>query len=160
MFSGSRSRVIRLGVRSPIHTPARLTSCPQLRTPDLLRVRDIGFAPTHSLLKGVDRPDSVAVQETRVPRRLRTNTHLVLISVESYMAATTIIVQSRSGHPVRGARVCLGFHGPTRGMSDTAYTDSDGRAVIVHSSGGRATVYVNGHDQGSMQTPGRFAATV
>lgn len=76
------------------------------------------------------------------------------------MPASTVYVQSRQGCPVRGARVCLGFHGLSRGMSGVEYTDRNGRAVIVHALGGRATVYVNGCDMGAMQTPGRFAATL
>ena len=52
----------------------------------------------------------------------------------------------------KGAGVALGF---SNGVTDSVYTDSDGEAVIEHSTTGNATIFVNGQDKGSMNTPGR-----
>ena len=68
------------------------------------------------------------------------------------MAESVIVVQRNGGGYVKGARVRLGF---TFGLTDTVYTDSDGEAVVEHSSTGQATVYVNGAKRGTMNTPGR-----
>jgi hypothetical protein len=68
------------------------------------------------------------------------------------MAESVVVVQRNGGHYVQGARVALGF---SNGVTDSVYTDSDGEATIEHSTTGNATVYVNGEDRGSMNTPGR-----
>lgn len=71
---------------------------------------------------------------------------------ETNMAESVIVVQRNGGGYVQGARVVLGF---SNGVTDSVYTDSDGEAVIEHRTTGNATVYVNGQDKGSMNTPGR-----
>lgn len=68
------------------------------------------------------------------------------------MAESVVVVQRNGGGYVHGARVALGF---SNGVTDSVYTDSDGEAVIEHRTTGKATVYVNGQDKGSMNTPGR-----
>jgi hypothetical protein len=74
------------------------------------------------------------------------------------MPHTIIIVQRRGGGYVKGAKVVLSFsisdHPLSAGNTVSAYTNSDGEATIKHSNTGRATVYVNGHDEGKMHTPG------
>ena len=73
------------------------------------------------------------------------------------MAASTVIVSHRDGSPARSVRVVQGF---CSGMTRAAFTDSYGRAVVEHSSSGRATVYVSGKDCGSFHAPGTAAAVV
>lgn len=68
------------------------------------------------------------------------------------MAQSVIVVQRNGGGYVKGSRVALGFG---NGNTDSVYTNSDGEAVIEHTTTGRATVYVNGKDMGSMNAPGR-----
>lgn len=71
---------------------------------------------------------------------------------ETNMPESVVVVQRNGGGYVQGARVVLGF---SNGVTDSVYTDSDGEAVIEHLGSGNATVYVNGQDKGSMNTPGR-----
>lgn len=73
------------------------------------------------------------------------------------MPASTIIVQHRDGSPARHVRVVLGF---PSGNTEPDFTDSYGQAVVEHSSVGRATVYVSGHECGSFHAPGRYAVTI
>lgn len=68
------------------------------------------------------------------------------------MPDSVVVIQRNGGGYVQGARVALGF---SNGVTDSVYTDSDGEAVIEHSTTGNATVYVNGQDKGSMNAPGR-----
>jgi hypothetical protein len=68
------------------------------------------------------------------------------------MPESVIVVQRSGGDYVQGARIVLGF---SNGVTDSVYTDSDGEAVISHSTTGNATVYVDGRDRGSMNAPGR-----
>lgn len=68
------------------------------------------------------------------------------------MAESVVVVQRNGGGYVKGARVVLGFG---NGNTDSVYTDSDGEAVIEHTTTGRATVYVDGKDMGSMTAPGK-----
>lgn len=68
------------------------------------------------------------------------------------MAESVVVVQRNGGGYVKGSRVVLGF---SNGVTDSVYTDSDGEAVIEHRNTGSATVYVDGSDKGSMNTPGR-----
>jgi hypothetical protein len=68
------------------------------------------------------------------------------------MAESVVVVQRNGGGYVEGARVRLGF---SNGVSESAYTDSNGEAVIRHSTTGEATVYVDGADRGLMHTPTR-----
>lgn len=76
------------------------------------------------------------------------------------MPTSVVIVQRKGGVYVHGARVTLGFsisdHPLSSGNSETVYTDRDGEAVIRHSNTGRATVFVNGNDEGTMVVPGRI----
>ncbi len=61
-----------------------------------------------------------------------------------------IVVQYPSGTPSSGSRVVLGG---TWGMSDDAYTDSRGTAVLEISDS-RPMVYVDGASKGTV-TPGK-----
>ena len=73
------------------------------------------------------------------------------------MNRSMIYVQYKDGSKPKGTKVVLGFNG---GMTKPAYTDRDGRAVVEHSSTGRATVYVSGSSKGTFQAPGTFVATI
>ncbi len=73
---------------------------------------------------------------------------------------STIYVSYRDGSKPNGKKVVMGFSGLTGGMSKPAYTDRDGRAVVKHASTGRATVFVNGKDQGSFNAPGTFSVVL
>ena len=68
------------------------------------------------------------------------------------MAESVVVVQRNGGDYVQGAKVVLGF---SNGVTSAVYTDSNGEAVIQHSTTGQATIYVNGSEKGSMNTPGR-----
>lgn len=68
------------------------------------------------------------------------------------MAESVVVVQRTGGGYVKGAKVTLGFWD---GITDSVYTNSEGEAVIRHSNTGKATVYVDGRDKGTMSTPGR-----
>lgn len=68
------------------------------------------------------------------------------------MAESVVVVQRTGGTYVKGVWVNLGFFD---GVAKGAYTDSNGEAVISHSNTGKATVYVDGTDKGTMTTPGR-----
>jgi hypothetical protein len=76
---------------------------------------------------------------------------------ENNMAASTVIVSHRDGSPARGVRVVLGFCG---GQTRPVYTDHYGRAVVEHTSAGRATIYVRGQSRGSFHAPGTAAAVI
>lgn len=68
------------------------------------------------------------------------------------MAESLVVVQRSGGGYVQGAKVVLGF---SNGVTSAVYTDSNGEAVIEHSTTGQAKVYVNGSEKGSMTAPGR-----
>ena len=68
------------------------------------------------------------------------------------MPESVIVVQRNGGDYASGIRVVLGF---SNGVTDADYTDSNGEAVISHSRSGQATVFVDGRDCGTMNTPGR-----
>lgn len=68
------------------------------------------------------------------------------------MAESVVVIQRNGGSYVKGARVVLGF---SNGTTDSVYTDSDGEAVISHSTTGKATIYIDGKDKGSMTAPGK-----
>ena len=74
------------------------------------------------------------------------------------MQHSVIIVQRKGGGYVKGAKVVLGFsfsdHPLSAGNTGSVYTNSDGEATLKHSNTGPATVYVNGCDEGTMNTPG------
>ena len=72
------------------------------------------------------------------------------------MSHSVIIVQRRGGGYVKGAKVALGFDRIlSGGVTDSTYTNGDGEATIKHSNSGKATVYVNGRNEGTMNTPGQ-----
>ena len=73
------------------------------------------------------------------------------------MPASTIIVQYKDGSPASSKRVVLGF---SSGLTENAYTDDHGLAVVEHSSTGRADVYVSGDKVGSFTAPGKYAAVI
>jgi hypothetical protein len=68
------------------------------------------------------------------------------------VAESVIVVQRNGGGYVKSARVVLGFG---NGNTDSVYTNGDGEAVVEHLTTGRATVYVDGKDMGSMNAPGK-----
>ena len=70
---------------------------------------------------------------------------------------STIYVSYRDGSKPNGKKVVMGFSGLTGGITNPAYTDRDGRAVVEHASTVRATVYVEGRDYGSFNAPGTFS---
>jgi hypothetical protein len=78
---------------------------------------------------------------------------------DKYMPESVIIVQRSGGKYVVGAKVALGFsfsdHPFSSGVSEYSYTDENGEAVIHHSNRGRATVFVNGCDAGTINAPAR-----
>jgi len=67
-----------------------------------------------------------------------------------------VYVQYKSGSKPKGVRVSLSISGGllSGGTTKTFYTDKDGRAMIEHSSTGKATVYVNGIKKGTFRVPG------
>jgi hypothetical protein len=71
------------------------------------------------------------------------------------MNESNIRVLRSNGDPLRGARVVLSF---TWGQTHAARTDDDGWANVSHESAGRATIFVDGSSQGSIDAPG--SATV
>jgi hypothetical protein len=75
------------------------------------------------------------------------------------MPDSVIVVQRRGGGYVKGAKVSLGFsfadHPLSAGVTKSFYTDDEGEATINHSNTGRATVYVNGADMGTINAPDR-----
>lgn len=73
------------------------------------------------------------------------------------MARSTIYVQYKSGQAASGIRVSLGFSG---GNSPEVLTNSNGEAMVQHSSTGSARLYVDGTDVGEMMTPGEKAVTL
>lgn len=73
------------------------------------------------------------------------------------MNISRIYVSYGDGSKPKGVKVVLGFHGLTGGMSEAAYTDSYGIALVHHSSTGTADVYVSGKKLGQFQAPGETA---
>lgn len=73
--------------------------------------------------------------------------------------ATSIIkvYNNRYGKWAKGVRVTLGF---SFGHTQPVYTDESGTAVINHSSTGSATVYIDGRDEGKINTPTSTTVTV
>ncbi len=73
--------------------------------------------------------------------------------------ATTIVkvYNNRYGKWAKGVRVTLGF---SFGHSQPAFTDDNGTAIINHSSTGSATIYINGRDEGTINTPTSTTITV
>lgn len=67
-----------------------------------------------------------------------------------------VYIQYKSGSKPKGIRVSLSISdGLLRGgTTKTVYTDKDGRAIIEHSSTGKATVYVSGSKKGIFRVPG------
>lgn len=74
------------------------------------------------------------------------------------MPVSTIFVSYRDGSTGSGIKVALSFD--AGGMSQQAFTNSQGQAVVEHSSIGRATVFVSGKSCGSFVAPGRTAVTI
>lgn len=73
------------------------------------------------------------------------------------MPASRVIVNARSGHPARGARVVLGF---SSGVTEAAFTGDDGTVVVEHKSTGSCTLYVNGRAYGTFRAPCKMTATL
>ena len=67
-----------------------------------------------------------------------------------------VYVQYKSGRKPKGVRVSLSISGGllSGGTTKTFYTDSEGKAIIEHSSSGLATVYVQGSKKGTFRVPG------
>lgn len=76
------------------------------------------------------------------------------------MPASKIIVSHNGGRPAKNIKVKLGFHGIARGMSHSAYTNSNGVAIIEHSGRGRADVYISGKKNHTFTAPGTTAVTI
>jgi uncharacterized GH25 family protein len=81
------------------------------------------------------------------------------------MPHTKIICVNRNGNPVQGARVSIGFdfsdHMLSSGVTDSEYTDKDGRAEIQHLNTGVAYVYINGDRQDTpINVPGTYSFTI
>ncbi len=70
------------------------------------------------------------------------------------MNHSKIHVQYRDGSKPKGAKVVLGFTSALGGMTKAAYTDSNGTAIVEHSSSGQADIYVSGARVGSLRAPG------
>jgi hypothetical protein len=68
------------------------------------------------------------------------------------MAESVVVVQRNGGGYVEGAKVALGFW---NGFTETVFTDKNGEAVIEHINQGKATIYVNGRVEGTMEVPSR-----
>ncbi|GMU87310.1 MAG: hypothetical protein AMXMBFR48_25510 [Ignavibacteriales bacterium] len=64
-----------------------------------------------------------------------------------------IHVEYRGGSKAEGKKVVLGFSG-LGGMTNPAFTDRYGVAIVSHDSTGRATVYVSGSRVGEFNAPG------
>ena len=58
---------------------------------------------------------------------------------------TVKVIESNTGHPVKGARVSVGFDGPLRGFTKEEYTDYNGE-VHFDNDNGTGTIYVNGEN--------------
>lgn len=78
------------------------------------------------------------------------------------MHTTTVrVILGRTGLPLGGARVLLGWDGLINlGMSREVTTNAEGRAVIQHSATGMATVFVDGRAREEVQTPGQIIVRV
>lgn len=68
------------------------------------------------------------------------------------MNHSEVYVQYSDGSKPNGKKVVLGF---SCGMSKPVFTNRDGVAIVEHESVGSATVYVNGHSQGTFHAPGK-----
>ena len=64
------------------------------------------------------------------------------------MAIFGIRVINENEEPIKGVRVKLEFTGPTRGMSDEKYTDSQGNAFFDGYQEGPIRIYLNGTSYG------------
>lgn len=71
-----------------------------------------------------------------------------------------IYVSYRDGSKPKNTKVIIGFSGFFGGMSDPAYTDNYGVAIIGHESKGEAVVYVNGKKVGTFYAPGETAVFI
>jgi hypothetical protein len=56
---------------------------------------------------------------------------------------TVKVIESSTGRPVEGARVCVGFEGPFRAFTEDEYTDEEGEAHFDNDNG-RGTIFVDG----------------
>jgi len=67
-----------------------------------------------------------------------------------------VYVQYKSGRKPKGVKVSLSISGGllSGGTTKTYYTDRDGRAIIEHSSTGKAIVFVSGSKKGTFRVPG------
>lgn len=82
---------------------------------------------------------------------------LPAVQEESAMPSSMIHVRRHDGHPARGVRVVLGF---TWGHSEAVRTNENGEARIEHDTRGRATIFVDGREVASFETPGSASVTV
>lgn len=68
---------------------------------------------------------------------------------------TSKISVHRNGQPAANIKITLEYTGLTQsGFTSPAYTNSDGIALVEHSSTGKANVYINGSKIRSIDTPG------
>jgi hypothetical protein len=71
------------------------------------------------------------------------------------MNRSKIHVQYRDGSKPRGVRVVLSFRGLFGGVTQAAYTDKYGTAIVAHAGTGRADIIVGGKNVGSFHAPGQ-----
>lgn len=68
---------------------------------------------------------------------------------------SVVYLQKKNGSKPKGQRVVLSIAGVlSGGMTKAVYSNSDGVAVIQHSSKGKAELYVNRKSHGTMRVPG------
>lgn len=68
------------------------------------------------------------------------------------MPVSTIHVTQNGSTAPAGVKVMLSFAGG--GVSETARTDSSGRATVSHTASGTAKVFVDGRQRDTMHAPG------
>ncbi|MCC6447528.1 MAG: hypothetical protein IT215_02435 [Chitinophagaceae bacterium] len=68
-----------------------------------------------------------------------------------------VYVEHRDGSKAEGKEVVLGF---SSGMTQPAFTDRYGVAIVGHDSTGRATVFVSGSRVGEFTAPGEKVVIV
>lgn len=67
---------------------------------------------------------------------------------------TVKVIETSTGRPAVGVRVCVGFDGLLRGFTKDEYTDSDGE-VHFDNDNGTGTIYVNGQRKYEGRIEGR-----
>lgn len=68
------------------------------------------------------------------------------------MPVSTVHVTQNGSSAPAGVKVMLSFS--TGGVSETARTDSGGRATVSHTASGTAKVFIDGRHRDTMRAPG------